>query len=137
MGRSASLHAKLGGALPDLFPNTWGRAYDNAARAVPTSSKSLGEYITELNAQGLDPIPAYVDKNGAPLVDSPFELKHRKRTYEQTVSQEFQDFWVRVEEHAETRKKAKGVQEAIGAVKRALGALTPEQRQQVLNAVRA
>ena len=138
MGRSASLHAKLGGALPDLFPNTWGRAYDNAARAVPTSSKSLGEYITELNAQGLDRIPAYVDKYGAPLTDSPFELKHRKRTYEQIVSQEFQDFWVRVEEHAEKRKKAKDpVKEAIGAVERALNALTPEQRQQVLDAVRA
>lgn len=138
MGRSASLHAKLSAALPDLFPNTWGRAYDNETRTVPTSSNSLAEYIADLNAQGLDPIPPYVDKNGAPLTDSPFELKHRKRTYEQTVSTEFQNFWARVEDHAETRKKAKDpVQEAIGAVERALNALTPEQRQQVLDAVRA
>jgi hypothetical protein len=129
MGRSASLHVKLADALPDLFPDTWGR------RKVPTSDKGLGAYIDELNALGLDQIPRYVAADGALLLDSPFELKNRKRTYDETVPQAFRDFWARVEEHAAKRKKLRDpVKDAVHAVQRVLAGLTPEQRTTVLDA---
>jgi hypothetical protein len=130
MGRSASLHMKLANALPELFPDTWGR------RKVPTTDKSFGAYIDDLNALGLDQIPRYVDAADTLLLDSPFELKARKRTYNDTVSLAFRDFWARVEEHAaKRRKQTDPVKQAVHTVQRVIDALAPEQRKTVLDAL--
>jgi predicted KAP-like P-loop ATPase len=65
-----------------------------------------------------------VDVGGEPLVESPFELKHRKRTYDSIVSEDFKSFWARVEDHAAKRKAVKNpVKDTVGEIQRMLNGL--------------
>ena len=143
MPRTASLQHALALALPDLFGG-WGGAYDNFKWRVPVGSQCLGKFIDALNTQadelGLELIPRYVDKTGNDLLDSPFELKHRKQTYETTVSDEFQKFWTRVEAHAAARKRAANqpqelVKSTTAKIRKLLDALPPADRVAVLSNV--
>jgi hypothetical protein len=139
MGRHEGAQHAIATSITTIFPK-WGAKF-GIGKPIPGSSEFIGAYISDLRKQAikedLELVPEYVDVNGEPLVFSPFELKHRQKTYESIVSVEFKSFWARVEA---VTKAAQNVPEirikrATLAVKRALRGLSASERAVVIAAL--